>query len=72
MIFGGIFEKLPNLRVAFAHGGGSFPATFGRITHGFDERPDLLQSTIQLIRKTIWENSGLIHLRMIKKCFDTS
>jgi len=23
MIFGGVFEKLPNLRVAFAHGGGS-------------------------------------------------
>ena len=25
MIFGGIFQKFPNLRVAFAHGGGSFP-----------------------------------------------
>ena len=31
MIFGGIFERLPNLRVAFAHGGGAFPATIGRI-----------------------------------------
>ncbi len=41
MIFGGIFEKLPNLRVAFAHGGGSFPSTVGRIQHGFDCRPDL-------------------------------
>ena len=41
MIFGGIFEKLPNLRVAFAHGGGSFPATLGRIEHGFHVRPDL-------------------------------
>ncbi|MCY7410351.1 MAG: amidohydrolase [Chitinophagales bacterium] len=42
MIFGGVFEKLPKLRVAFAHGGGSFPATFARIAHGFDERPDLV------------------------------
>jgi aminocarboxymuconate-semialdehyde decarboxylase len=42
MIFGGIFEKLPRLRVAFAHGGGSFPATIGRIQHGFDCRPDLV------------------------------
>jgi aminocarboxymuconate-semialdehyde decarboxylase len=25
MIFGGVFEKFPKLRVAFAHGGGSFP-----------------------------------------------
>ena len=31
LIFGGVFERLPNLRVAFAHGGGSFPATIGRI-----------------------------------------
>ena len=41
MIFGGIFEKFPKLRVAFAHGGGSFPATVGRIEHGFNVRPDL-------------------------------
>ena len=27
MIFGGVFERLPELRVAFAHGGGSFPGT---------------------------------------------
>jgi aminocarboxymuconate-semialdehyde decarboxylase len=42
MIFGGVFEKFPNLRVAFAHGGGSFPATIGRIEHGFHVRPDLV------------------------------
>jgi len=42
MIFGGVFEKLPKLRVAFAHGGGAFPATLGRIEHGFHARPDLV------------------------------
>ncbi len=42
MIFGGIFERLPKLRVAFAHGGGSFPSTIGRIEHGFNVRPDLV------------------------------
>lgn len=42
MIFGGIFERLPKLRVAFAHGGGSFPATIGRIEHGFIARSDLV------------------------------
>jgi aminocarboxymuconate-semialdehyde decarboxylase len=41
MIFGGVFEKLPRLRIAFAHGGGAFPATLGRIEHGFRVRPDL-------------------------------
>lgn len=42
MIFGGVFERHPSLRVAFAHGGGSFPFTIGRIQHGFDVRPDLV------------------------------
>jgi aminocarboxymuconate-semialdehyde decarboxylase len=42
MIFGGVFERLPRLRVAFAHGGGAFPATIGRIEHGFVSRPDLV------------------------------
>ena len=41
LLFGGIFEKFPNLRFAFAHGGGSFLATIGRIQHGFRVRPDL-------------------------------
>ena len=43
LIFGGIFKKFPRLRVAFAHGGGSFPYTLGRIEHGFQVRPDLVQ-----------------------------
>jgi len=41
MIFGGVFERLPKLRVAFAHGGGAFPGTIGRLEHGFHARPDL-------------------------------
>ncbi len=41
MIFGGVFERLPKLRVAFAHGGGSFPSTIGRIERGFVACPDL-------------------------------
>ena len=41
LIFSGTLERLPNLRICFAHGGGSFPATLGRIEHGFNVRPDL-------------------------------
>src|SRR5262249_28607186 len=41
MMFSGVFEQCPRLRVAFAHGGGSFASSFGRIAHGFDARPDL-------------------------------
>jgi aminocarboxymuconate-semialdehyde decarboxylase len=41
LIFGGVFERLPRLRFCFAHGGGGFPGTIGRIEHGFQCRPDL-------------------------------
>ncbi len=41
LIFSGVLEKLKNLRICFAHGGGSFPYTLGRIEHGFEVRPDL-------------------------------
>jgi aminocarboxymuconate-semialdehyde decarboxylase len=37
-----VLQAFPKLRVAFAHGGGSFPLTIGRIEHGFTVRPDLV------------------------------
>ncbi len=42
MIFSGVLEKLPALRVCFSHAGGSFLPTLGRIEHGFNCRPDLV------------------------------
>jgi aminocarboxymuconate-semialdehyde decarboxylase len=42
LIFGGVLERFPKLKVCFAHGGGSFPYTIGRIEHGFNMRPDLV------------------------------
>lgn len=42
MVFSGVFEKFPKLRVCFAHAGGSFLPTIGRIEHGFNCRPDLV------------------------------
>jgi aminocarboxymuconate-semialdehyde decarboxylase len=41
VIFGGLLDRLPRLRLAFAHGGGAFPGTLGRIEHGCRVRPDL-------------------------------
>ena len=52
--FGGVLDRLPNLRIALAHGGGSYPFTIGRIQHGFDVRPDLCaQDTSTPPRDTI-------------------
>lgn len=46
VIFGGVLHRLPRLRIAFAHGGGSFPGTIGRIEHGFQSRPDLCATDV--------------------------
>jgi aminocarboxymuconate-semialdehyde decarboxylase len=47
LIFGGVLEKFPKLKLVFAHGGGAFPASLGRIEQGFYARPDLCQTHIQ-------------------------
>jgi aminocarboxymuconate-semialdehyde decarboxylase len=51
LIFSGVLERLPNLRICFAHGGGAFPATIGRIDHGFNVRPDLFTDNRHSPRK---------------------
>lgn len=41
LLFGGVFDRLPDLRIGFAHGGGAFPVTIARIEKGYHARPDL-------------------------------
>lgn len=41
VIFGGVLERHPKLKICFAHGGGAFPYIIGRVEHGFNVRPDL-------------------------------
>lgn len=43
LIFGGVLERLPDLRFMMSHAGGSFIPTIGRIEHGYNCRPDLVQ-----------------------------
>jgi aminocarboxymuconate-semialdehyde decarboxylase len=40
LIFGGVLERLPDLRICFAHGGGAFPFTLARLNHGWSVRPE--------------------------------
>ena len=42
ILLGGVLRRFPGLRLLFAHGGGSFPLTLGRIEHGYKMRPDLV------------------------------
>ena len=38
LIFGGVLENCPKLKVAFTHGGGFFPYQLGRLMHGYEVR----------------------------------
>jgi len=43
MILGGVFDQVgPELRICFAHGGGSFPFWLGRLENAWHRRPDLV------------------------------
>ncbi|MGY1812341.1 amidohydrolase family protein [Blastococcus sp. SYSU D00820] len=40
MVFGGVFDRFPGLRVCGAHGGGYFPVYLGRADHAYEVRPE--------------------------------
>ncbi len=40
LIFGGVLDRHPGLKICVAHGGGYVPAYAGRMDHGFHARPD--------------------------------
>lgn len=64
LMMGGIIERFPKLRFAFAHGGGSFPGTLGRIEKGFLMRPDLCQVRTQTSPRELFKRiyiDSLVH-----------
>jgi aminocarboxymuconate-semialdehyde decarboxylase len=38
LVFGGVYERLPGLKICFSHGGGAFPCLVGRWDHGYRSR----------------------------------
>lgn len=40
LIFSGVLERYPNLKIILAHGGGQFPYILGRLVHGYEVRPE--------------------------------
>jgi aminocarboxymuconate-semialdehyde decarboxylase len=44
VLMGGVLERLPSLRMGFAHGGGATPLIIDRWDHGHAVRPDLCQT----------------------------
>lgn len=40
LVFGGVLERFPKLRICLAHGGGAFPAVIGRLGRGWEITPE--------------------------------
>jgi aminocarboxymuconate-semialdehyde decarboxylase len=40
LLFGGVLERFPRLKIVFAHGGGVVPYLLGRWQHGHSHRPE--------------------------------
>jgi aminocarboxymuconate-semialdehyde decarboxylase len=40
LIYGGVLERHPNLRIVLYHAGGAFPSLIGRLDRGYDLLPD--------------------------------
>lgn len=56
---GGVHERLPRLRVLYAHGGGAFPTLLGRLEHGAYCRPDLFSAASPLTPSDTVKNCGV-------------
>lgn len=64
MLMGGVLEQFPKLKVCFAHGGGAFPFTVGRVEHGYNVRPDLCATECKTSPRSYlgkFYTDGLVH-----------
>jgi aminocarboxymuconate-semialdehyde decarboxylase len=56
---GGVHERLPHLRVLYAHGGGMFPTLLGRLEHGSYCRQDIFTDASKLDPFQTVKNCGV-------------
>lgn len=74
LTMGGVLSRYPSIRFMFAHGGGAFSGTVGRIDHGFEARPDLCQTRTPLPPSSfldkIWVDALVHDLRTLRFTVD--
>jgi aminocarboxymuconate-semialdehyde decarboxylase len=61
LIFGGVMDRFPNLVVCLPHAGGAFPWLVGRLTRGWEKRPDLKhikQAPVDYLRRFYYDTVG--------------
>lgn len=53
LVMGGVLERLPNLQVCLAHGGGMLAAIAGRLQHGFETARPGVDTAVECPAKAI-------------------
>ncbi len=48
LIFGGVLDRFPTLKICLAHGGGVLPALIGRLARGYEARPEFRAVLLKL------------------------
>jgi aminocarboxymuconate-semialdehyde decarboxylase len=67
MIFGGVFDRLPELRVCLAHGGGFACTALGRFDHAFQVRPEcgrMLRRPSDYASEVWWDSLTHSHAKL--------
>ncbi|HLZ97696.1 MAG TPA: amidohydrolase family protein [Steroidobacteraceae bacterium] len=70
LIFGGVLDRHPGVKILAAHGGGYLPTYIGRSNHGYRVRPEaqeIQHPPMEYLRRTwfddlVYEPAGLRHL----------
>lgn len=73
LIFSGVLDRHPNLRLLAAHGGGYLPYYIGRSNHGHSVRPEAQQARqapVEYLKK-IWFDSLVYEPQILQQLIDT-
>jgi aminocarboxymuconate-semialdehyde decarboxylase len=74
LIFGGVLDRHPGLKIVAAHGGGYLPSYCGRSNHGHDVRPEAHASArrrpIEYLRR-IWFDTLVYEPQALRHLIDT-
>lgn len=58
ILFSGVLERHPNLKLILSHGGGALPHLIGRLKHGYEVRPEcreMAQKPIENLRRLYFD-----------------
>jgi len=72
LIFGGVLDRHPGLKICAAHGGGYLPTYIGRSDHGFHNRPDAhsMAEAPSAYLKRIWFDSLVYSPAALRRLID--